>query len=169
MTLHPAARLIKFKALDNTNPTYLRVPGKSMLLRKVRSDIGAVSRYRPNAGPGWRRRCIPQGRKRHRLCLMLPMLKGPLQIPRAGFKIHFRVEQILRVKILDLVFARPFSAALSLTCIRPRSPALPIFRGSKRLSRQTTAFTSIGSSWCSVATVRMRLSYCWKRAGLIHS
>ena len=69
----------------------------------MRSD-----RYWPNAGPGWHRRYIPQGRKRP-VFLVLPMLKSAVQIPGAGFKIRFRVEQIVRVKICDLVFARPFS------------------------------------------------------------
>src|SRR5438552_9905517 len=40
---------------------------------------------------------------------MLPMLKSPVQIPGAGFKIRFRVEQIVRVKIYGLSFPCPFS------------------------------------------------------------
>src|SRR5438552_16725294 len=40
---------------------------------------------------------------------MLPMLKSPVQIPGAGFKIRFRVEQIVRVKIYGLSFLCPFS------------------------------------------------------------
>src|SRR6266446_4395497 len=55
---------------------------------------------------------------------------------------NFRVEKLK----LSILFSRAHSlAAFSLTCISPRSPAAPYFFGSNRLSRQTTAFTSIGS------------------------
>ncbi len=36
------------------------------------------------------------------------MLKRAMQIPAARLEIAFRVEQILRLEIVDLVFARPF-------------------------------------------------------------
>ena len=80
-----------------------------MLLRKARSDIGAVGVViGPTLGPAGAGVVFRKG-ENGRLFLMLPMLKSPVQIPGAGFKIRFRIEQILRVKICDLVFARPFS------------------------------------------------------------
>ena len=98
----------------------------------------------PNAEPGLRRHCIPPAR-RESDPVGLPAFDRSPQIPGAGFKIRFRIEKLLNPEILDPIFLRPFVSRFSAHLHQPAFAGIAIFLGSNRLSRQTTAFTSIGS------------------------
>ena len=56
------------------------------------------------AGPG----IVFGKRERHRVGLRFPVFEGAAQIPRPGFQICFRIEQLLNTEIVDLIFVRPF-------------------------------------------------------------
>src|SRR5207253_5444848 len=91
MTLHSAAFPIKFVALQHAVDVVARareidVTAKSPLgHRRGRVVIG------PTLGPAGTGVVFRKGENR-RLFLMLPVLKSPVQIPRAGLKIYLRVE-----------------------------------------------------------------------------
>ena len=129
--------------------TYLRVPGKSMLLQKILGGDHLIAvAPRPSLGATGSGIVFRQS-KRKRIRLFFPMLEAVCRYQVPAFRLIFGSNNSSTRKFSTLFSCGPFLGRFLADLHEAALAGRPIFCGSSRLSRQTTAFTTSDPARCS--------------------